>query len=298
MASENVYKTIGQRWDNALAQKPSDRIRWWQSPKIISHINKIVCGKAIGGLNAGAIRLLQAETKRLKIRRALSIGCGNAHKELILVKNGIVDHFYLFDISEESCKWALKRFKDAGLESKVTVFNEDFFIKKRLVKYDFIYWDNALHHMFNCHHAISRSYDCLHPEGIFFMNDFVGKSRFQWSDEELKYINFFRKSLPDSVFMCSNGVRLSREVCRPNLQEMIRADPSEAADSDAIIPSLKKVFKDPVIIPTGGTIYHSGLNDILANIDEDSPLLSHALKIDSKLTGQGIYQYAVCLAKK
>lgn len=53
-----------------------------------------------------------------------------------------------------------------------------------------------------------------------------------------------------------------------------------------------------VIIPTGGLIYHLSLNGILSNIDEESLLLQHLLKMDDETINMGLTQYVFALAKK
>ncbi|TIH13215.1 class I SAM-dependent methyltransferase [Marinifilum sp. JC120] len=297
MSKEQIHKAIGQHWDERRANSNPLRDRWWKSEKIISHINSIICGPPLAGVSQGPMSLLKEMLQGRSFGEALSIGCGGAHKELEFVKQGLVDHFYLYELSKKNCELAKQRFESAGFGERVTIINKDFF-ETQPREFDLIHWDNSLHHMFNARDAIARTYDCLRPGGVFYMNDFVGSSRFQWSDAELEQINFFRKNLPDEIFINPLGGKFPRRVERPSLKQMIAADPSEAADSASIIPALEELLPDPKIIPTGGTIYHTALNDILVNIDEDSPLLTQALKIDKAITKRGFFQYAVCLAGK
>ncbi|HAS87900.1 MAG TPA: hypothetical protein DCS48_01115 [Desulfovibrio sp.] len=297
MSKKQIDKAIGQHWDEHRAQVTHQRDRWWKSPRIIGHINKMICGENLTGVSEGPIKLIKEILDGESFDEALSIGCGGAHKELEFVKQGLVDHFYLYELSAKNCELAWQRFEKAGLSDKITVFNKDFF-EDQPRKFDLIHWDNSLHHMFNSRDGIARTYDCLRPGGLFYMNDFIGSTRFQWSEEELEHINFFRKNLAPEIFNHPQGGRIPRLVERPSLEKMIAADPSEAADSASIIPALKELLPNPKIISTGGTIYHTALNDILMNIEEDSPLLTQALQIDKAITKKGFFQYAVCLAGK
>jgi hypothetical protein len=81
---------------------------------------------------------------------------------------------------------------------------------------------------------------------------------------------------------------------------MIAADPSEAADSERILPSVREIFPDASIIETGGVIYHLALNDVFANFDEseDHALLQVALLLDRALTAMGDNHYAVAIATR
>jgi len=297
MSKKKIDKAIGQHWDTHRAQATPQRDRWWKSPGIVGHINRMVCGKCLTGVSEGPIQLIKEFLNGDSFNEALSIGCGGAHKELEFVKQGLVDHFYLYELSEKNCELAKHRFESAGCGDKVTVINNDFF-EEQPREFDLIHWDNSLHHMFNSRDAIARTYDCLRPGGLFYMNDFVGSTRFQWSDAELEQINYFRKNLPPEIYNNPLGGKFQQQVKRPSLKQMIAADPSEAADSASIIPALEELLPSPKIIPTGGTIYHTALNDVLVNIEEDSPLLTQALKIDEAITMKGFFQYAVCLAER
>ncbi|NDV25603.1 class I SAM-dependent methyltransferase [Desulfovibrio sp. JC010] len=297
MTDQKTNQTIAAYWDRMPSNQPVSRLRWWESERIIRHVNKIICGKELPGFNQGAIVLLNKMTGNKKFRKGLSIGCGAGTKELNLMKQGIVESFDLYDLSKERTSIAADSFRQNGFGDRVNIYNQEFRAEDSPL-YDFIHWDNSLHHMFDCDKAICETYNLLEPGGVFFMNDFIGKSRFQWSDEELELINTFRNSFSDEYFHLADGRKVSRHVARPSKKVMIATDPSEAADSESIIPSLKKRLKNPTIIFTGGVIYHSGLNDILSNIDEHSQFLTTALHIDSLASQAGLNQYAVCIAIK
>lgn len=91
-----------------------------------------------------------------------------------------------------------------------------------------------------------------------------------------------------------------RRLERPNIQNMILNDPSEAPDSERIIQSVKKYFPNAEITLTGGVIYHLALNDILQNFDEekDKWVLDLFMIIDDLCTDLGETHYATALAIK
>ena len=161
-----------------------------------------------------------------------------------------------------------------------------------------VFWDNSLHHMMDATAAVQKSYDVLKEGGIFFCNDFVGKNRFQWSDMEIAIANGIRVFFSDDLFILPDGRRMARFIRRPELQHMIETDPSEAADSEAIIPAVKAIFKDPFIVPTGGIVYHNTIQFILNNIPEDSELLTYLLELDNEAIKMGLTCYAFALAVK
>lgn len=66
---ENVKALIAKHWNDATKIQRSKKFRhsWWESPTIIRHVNKTICGEYIDGWSAGAVRLLrhrQGDMKR------------------------------------------------------------------------------------------------------------------------------------------------------------------------------------------------------------------------------------------
>ena len=289
-----IKKKISSAWSTKHSQP---RRRWWQSPKIIRHINKIICSKDISGWNAGPLLLLKHYFQKTNFHDAISIGAGNCSKEISLVEKDIVDHFDIYELSLDRIYEAKKNVEEKGLSDKFNFYCEDYFSLRASKKYDFFFWDNSLHHMLDSSYAVRQSYLALNTGGCFFCHDFVGKTRFQWSELELAIVNGIRNTLDDSVFQ--NGDRpFNRNCVRPSLKRMIEDDPSEAADSEQIIPSVQKNFLNPLIIHTGGLIYHICLNNILQNIDEENDLLDQLLNIDLETIKHGFHHYAFILCKK
>lgn len=85
---------------------------------------------------------------------------------------------------------------------------------------------------------------------------------------------------------------------RSTLEEMLQADPSEAADSENILPAFRKHFGNGTIIPLGGLIYVLGLDGIIINIADDSILLKKLPSIDNLLSKKGHNYFAVAYAVK
>lgn len=76
MPHEGTHKNIGLHWDKSISRAREQRTRWWQSPAIIRHINTLVCGQPVDGVNEGVIRLLKAQSQGRRFNKAISIGCG------------------------------------------------------------------------------------------------------------------------------------------------------------------------------------------------------------------------------
>lgn len=298
-SSANTAEVIAKHWAN---NQPKSTTRWWMHPAILQHVNTVVCGKPVAGPWAGLKLRIQSLVKGGIFARGISVGCGNASKELSLLEDGIVGHFDLFELSADRVLAGKKSAQSLGLEHKVSFYEQNPFEQDLAEPYDLVYWNNALHHMFDVHEALKWSRELLRPGGWLVVDDYVGATRFQWPDSQLQIASRIRKALPQRLLRApgQSGKNCSTNIVRPSLTSMLNSDPSEAADSDNIIPALQQVFPDVDIVPTGGVIYNLALQDIIANFDDvyDAALLQDLLNYDAALASQGQTQYACAFASK
>jgi ubiquinone/menaquinone biosynthesis C-methylase UbiE len=295
---------VGRYWgsSNKLReqQNPANS-RWWQFKQIVNHIDESVYN---GPESSGFIQAAINEYNLLPCDYAVSVGCGNASKELQLLSTGLVERFDLYEVSADRICEAKERAESMGLSDRVTFFQENVFdCPAKENTYDLVYWDNSLHHMFDVEKALEWSYQVLKPLGGFLMNDFIGPSRFQWSDTQLDYARRVRECFSGTKYLKDpkNSLRnLPTKVDRPSKLGMIYEDPSEAADSSRIISALQNYFPSVSILKTGGVVYHLALNDMLANFDEleDSHLINLLMLVDDLLVQEGEAHYAVAFARK
>ena len=274
--------------------------RWWQSPAVLRHLNRLICGEPIEGPWAGLTQRLRKHRPE-GWDRGISVACGEGVKEMILVKAGLVRHFDLYEISEARVERGRAVAVQQGVADRITFHIRDAF-EDDLVPYDLVYWNNALHHMLDTKAAVKWSFDLLKPGGSFVMDDYVGSNRHQWTKRELDVAEGIRMMLPERYRR--NPLDPARELAlRPfplSVEELMRRDPTEAADSENIVPAIRECFPDADIVLTGGVIYHLALNDVIANFteDDDLPLLNSLLAIDEALAREGLTQYATAIASR
>jgi len=298
---KETAKRIDEHWSKNSTH--SLKTRWWEFPAIHEHVNSLVCGRAVDGVSQGLNHKLKAMGRFFE--HGVSVGFVDGSKEFELLKEGLVKKFTLFELSEKRIEDALNEVAAHDLLDHVTFTNEDFYSYKFTSEVDFVHWNNSLHHMLDVERAIKWSYDILEVGGVFYMDDFVGPNRFQWSDAALNLSTRIRQILPDKYLHSPYqwDQFIGRIVTRPDIQKIVEADPSEAADSQRILENVRKYFPKAEITLTGGIIYHTALNDVLANIDEfdltDKAILDLLLIIDELATKSGIEsQYAATLAVK
>ena len=261
---------------------------WWQHPQILRHINGVICGVEVEGVNGGDVMLLA--NRRLKV--GVSVGCGAASKEMAVLASGAVEHFHLYEIADKRIERGKAAAARRGLTERMTWHRE-------LVDFDapldveLVYWNNALHHMLDSRRAVAWSRASLRPGGVFLMNDFVGPDRMQWTDEMLRVATVVRSILPDRLIGAAGP-----EVRRPDPHAMARRDPTECADSAAILPAVKRHFPGAQITLTGGVIYHVALQGVLERLtDDDHDLLDWLLQADDLCRKRGLTNYAVAMGE-
>ncbi len=306
-SSDDVRKRIGRAWDKELLAEKPKRVRWWESPLIMEHVNRLTSGepgqKEIG---RGLAELVKRRVAGRVFQKGVSVGCGVGFKEMRFIRDGIVESFELFEFSEERIRKGREIARSLGVADSVNFRNEDAFEAIKESSVDFVHWNNSLHHMLDIDSALQWSRKVLKKGGLFYLDDFVGPSRFQWSDESLALATRIRSLLPEKYLRSPYNPKqfLDRIVERPDPREIAKSDPSEAAQSSLILECVRRYFPQAEITLCGGTVYHLTLTDVLFNLDEDNEydraLLELLLLIDELTIKVSQYDnhYASALAWK
>lgn len=272
------FQKASDHWN----KKSGPSYNWWSNDIVCRHINKLVCGVPIAGLSAGVVKLANDKAKQLNmsLTKGLSIGSGTGAKELALLRSGLVQHMTCYDLAEHRLMQGRQNAIRLGLIDRIDFRYgdafEDFSFFKTRGEYDLVYWNNSLHHMPSTSVALEWSRVALAQGGLLVMDEYVGPNRIQYTDEMLEFANRVRSLLPpekliypgdDTGFIDSTKALAKK----PDLSRLIAKDPSEAADSENIIPSLKSFFPDATILPTGGAVYFCALPPLYANFDMNDP---------------------------
>jgi ubiquinone/menaquinone biosynthesis C-methylase UbiE len=305
---DDPKKRIGKYWSDMKKNSSNNNLilRWWQSPHIVQHINNSICGLNIPGASQGLLSLVKHKYDHLlPFKKGISVGGGSGQKEMQLLKQGIVNSFDIYELSHECIASGKKLAKQYSLTEKINFIHGDAFeMEKDPDKYNIVHWNNSLHHMPDVFQAVKWSKMVLKKGGLFYMDDFVGPSRFQWPDEQLKIGSKIRTIFKGTKYLKNpkknTNATLPTKLLKPDPDVLKKVDPSEAADSERIIDAIYTYFPNAYVKPTGGVIYHLALSDILHNLDEeeDKYLLDLLMIIDEQCTQLGQTHYAIALATK
>jgi GT2 family glycosyltransferase/2-polyprenyl-3-methyl-5-hydroxy-6-metoxy-1,4-benzoquinol methylase len=260
----------GRLWGSAAREKAETdawQLRYWQShPLTTRHIARGITG------TPGYDWLVYTKERFGARRRGLSLGCGNGVVERAALAIGLCERFDAFDLSAEAISVAEQEADRAGVASRITYRIADLnTIELAADTYDFAIAAQSLHHVEGLEHVLDEVAASLTDDGIFIVQEYVGPSRFQSSEEAIELMNRVLDALPEELRL-EPGTKTVRRAFRPASAEAVAAaDPSEAIRSAEIVPLLEERFEIVYRADFGGTLLHLPLAGILVNFDPDDP---------------------------
>ncbi len=97
--AKEIASRIAEHWDDRTQSSKPGRINWWQSPVILKHINKLVSGKPYARISQGLLNVVRQRVGSRVFEKGVSVGCGVGNKEMMLLKDGLVRSFELYELS-------------------------------------------------------------------------------------------------------------------------------------------------------------------------------------------------------
>jgi len=202
--------------------------------------------------------------------KALSLGCGVGHRELSWVETGRFSSIDAYDLSEERIRAARQSASAKGYGGIIHYRVGDVYnIEMRENHYDVVLGEQSLHHFSPLEELLLRVEKFLKPGGYFIVNEFVGPTKFQWTDRQIQAVNGLLEILPEKHKKLHDSGRIKPSVYRPGRLRMHMMDPSEAVESARIEPLLSQLFDVVEVKPYGGTILLLLLNGIAQNFLSD-----------------------------
>lgn len=280
-------------------------IHWTEHQAVQDRINKMVSGDHSRDAYRFLIDFLSKHGMRLPLSRCLTLGCGAGDLERGLAQYNFCIKHDAYDIADGAIKRAKQKATETGL-SNISYYVSDINnIALPSDTYDLVFGVQAVHHFSNLEHIFSEVRKALKTGGFFVLNEFVGPTKFQWTDRQLTIINSLLQILPERYRISRSGnSRIETFYTRPTIEEMDRIDPSEAVRSGDIVNVLTTYFNIAVRRDYGGSIIHLLLQDIAGNFKyndpEDMKLLDMLFDIEDTLMeiGEIASDFAVIIAQK
>jgi SAM-dependent methyltransferase len=244
MDDSGDLSTTAAFWDDITAQHFKDgvntrREEWQVHPATIAHRRRLLgdCDTA-GWLTA---RL------RGPVDRALGAGCGTAAFELALLERGAVGHYDLCDVSSTSLESATEQAEKLGVADRITVRCGDL-LQLEGRDYGLVTFVNSLHHAVDVEGTVRFAHDILRPGGALFADEYVGPRRFGYPPEHADLVKALYRSLAPELRS------QWPELPQPDPADVAAADPTEAAESDLILESVRAQFDEIELAPIYGAL--------------------------------------------
>lgn len=225
-------------WD-ANREKAKDPAFWMAHPVCRKAINRRVSGSE----HEWPLDWFRRITGPGSFGRGVSWGCGLGAFERSAIRAGIVAEIDAFDLSPASLEDARREATREGING--INYSCGNFDDPRLVsrRYDIVFFHASLHHVAALERLFRRLALALKPGGAIYVDEYIGPSRFHWTEADLKLGRAVLDMLPAEAKLCS---RLEIPI------EM--DDPSEAFRSDEIPKFIREFFDVIEWKPYGGQV--------------------------------------------
>ena len=230
---------------------------------------------------------------------ALVLGCGDMAGEHAVFLDPALPFSEIdaYDISPESVKRARELTEPKGLPVKYHVADLNQ-VELPANRYALVIVFQSYHHFERVDYIAQQVNHALLPDGIFYVNDYIGPRQLQWSDDQLHYARQLLKLLPTHYRRRLNG-EISDYINRVPPENF---SPDEAICSDQILPAINKHFNVVYQYNWAGLLYPllEGIAFNFTTSDEDIALLKLLFDLDYALCQSGKIDpnFTITLAKK
>lgn len=253
-------------------------IHWTEHVTVQQRINYLVSGRVDHDPYQYLIEFLKGRGRSLPLARCLTLGCGAGELERGLSRYHFSCRYDACDIAEGAIEKAKRAAEAQGLTDihyQVCDANQ---LSLPADAYDVIFGVMSIHHLSNLEHIFREVKRSLKKDGVLFLNEFIGPTKFQWTDRQIEIINGLLQVLPPRYRMTKQN-RLKPPVARPTIAEMDAVDPSEAVRSAEILNILSSCFTIREKRDYGGTLLHLLLEGIVFNFDPDNATDARVFKM-------------------
>ena len=224
ISDEERQRRVGRFWS---AQQQSAGWIWLAHPMVRTRLNTLVSGRPDQDAYGRLAEILRDRGETIPIPRAVSLGCGFGNLERDLAQRGIIREIDAYDIAPTAIEEASRLAAEAGLDGlhyHLADLEQAAFPAGAA---DVVFAHSSVHHIERLEALFDTVERMLKPGGIFHIWEFVGPTRFQWTDAQIALTNDFLNALPDRLRALPSGHPRPLQS-RPTIAAMIQADPSEA----------------------------------------------------------------------
>src|SRR5262249_14687911 len=182
--SRKNLERVKHVWGAGRVWGGSEIQHWLQHPLVQERINLKVAESP--GVNRFEYFLNRYLKDKMPVERALTLGSGVGELERGLCHYGFAQSHVGIDISEAAIRIARDHAVAANLTHIHYRTGNLNSIKFEPRTYDVIFGISSVHHTEDLEHLFTQVRLALKPGGYFFMDEFIGPDRFQWTDEQVR----------------------------------------------------------------------------------------------------------------
>ncbi|HEY7831200.1 MAG TPA: methyltransferase [Solirubrobacteraceae bacterium] len=272
---------VAATWDRPTGSGRS----FWHSPVVNAEINRRITGDP-AVTPAAYFTARYCQTPR---RRGLSLGCGGGSFERELLELNACEHIIGVDISPKRIEGGMAA-TPSHLKDRLELICADLETWRPSGAFDLVVGKAVLHHLDSLEDWVNTINRLLGADGLLYVSEFVGPSRFQWTDKQLEIVNRLLARLSPELLrdLAANDGRLRPPAGRPDIERFIQDDPSEAIHSGELPALLRGTFETVEERPWGGAVYHLLFSGVMGNFEHHPDLVRVLMEFDSILTEEGV----------
>jgi len=242
-------------YENTLARG------WLGSPIVLTYRSRMITGSDNGN---PSLLIIDHLAPQCKIGKALVLGCGQSFAEHWLVASKTAQFAHGIDVSPDAIEKARTEVTSQDLTGRVTHEIMDINTLSLVENsYDGLLISHSMHHFQSLEHICAEITKGLKPDAPIVIDDFVGPTRFQYSNDRLDLMNRLLACLPPHM--------QKPPIERIPIETFLRADPSEGARCSEIPGIIRNFFSIERELPYGGSLIYQVLQDIVPKIRHDDP---------------------------
>jgi SAM-dependent methyltransferase len=268
MSKETYSAAVDQAWAGGTgAWTSTSGGHWLEHPLVRRRIHIKVAGRPERDIYGWFLDLLDQLGVERPVASALTLGSGDGRLERGLAAKNFARRHLGLDLSAGAVESARRAAAEAGLSQLNYEVADLDSLALPTAAFDVVLGVSAVHHVERLEALFEEVERALVPGGIFFLNEYVGPRRFQWTRRQLALAEHLLGLLPEAYRRDRPGGELHSRPFAPTAEAVIAADPSESVRSDEILPLLAERFDILERRDLGGTLLHLVLEGITRRFD-------------------------------
>jgi SAM-dependent methyltransferase len=260
MSDDAAYRALlaaeGKKWGDHLKIEASGEWNsWLDHPLIAAHYRERAL---VDGLTWPAFVRRQ---RGGPAQRSLDLGCGAGARSFSVYDEGAALALEGHDISAERIAQAEQVRQARGIPGGFAVADGNA-AELPAGRYGLIFSCHSFHHFLRLEHIMEQVHRALTPEGFFVLEEYVGPTQFQWTDEQIALVRALMALVPERLRRLRWDAVKTHEG-RPTPAEVAAVSPFESIRSAEIYPLFQQHFEVVMVRNLGGTLQHLFYNGIV-----------------------------------